>query len=283
MTLDHKKNKHRITSLVKALVTIPIALYSLLTLYLLLIVFVSGFKTSSDFMSNPIGLPKKWVLTTFIEAWQLSKFSIYFKNSIIITSFSLVMILIIACMAAYGIARYKYKFSKIAYIYFMMGLMFPVQLYVLPLFLTLRNFGLLSSYLGMIVIYTATAQSFSVFLLVGFFRTLPKEIEEAAKIDGASDFRIFLQIMMPLSKPIIATVLILNLVGIWNDFLFPLVFILKSELRTVPLGLIAFFGQYNTKYSLLFAALAITIIPVAVAYMFSSKAFIKGLASGAIK
>lgn len=277
------KQKYYLEKVFKAIITIPIAVYSLISVYLLLNVFITGFKSPGEFMVNPIGIPRKWDFSNYVTAWEMAKFSIYFKNSIIITAFSLVTITIIASMAAYGIARYKYKFSNTAYMYFLMGIMFPLQLYILPLFLVERNFGLLNSHLGLIITYTATAQSFSIFLLTGFFRTLPKELEEAARLDGAGDYRIFLQIMLPLCKPIIVTVLILNLIGIWNDFFLPLVFIQKAVLRTIPLGFMVFTGSNPSNYSLIFAATAISIIPIVIAYMFSSKVFIKGLVSGAIK
>jgi raffinose/stachyose/melibiose transport system permease protein len=270
-------------SLTQLLITIPIAIYSILTLYLLVNVFVSGFKSPSDFFTNPIGLPKDWVFGNYIEAWQKANFGIYFKNSVLVTLFSLVVSTVISCMAAYGIARYRYKFSGVAYIYFLAGLMFPAQLYVLPLFITLRNMNLLNTHPGLIIVYVATTQAFNIFLLVGFFKTLPVELEEAARIDGAGDYRIFMQIMLPLSKPIIATVLIMDLISVWNDFFYPLLLVQENKLRTIPLGLMAFFGDHNTQYHLLFAALSISIIPVAIAYMFSSKAFIKGLTAGSIK
>lgn len=275
--------KQRNSIIPGVILTVPIAVYSILTLYLLLNVFVSGFKSPTDFFQNPIGLPKKWVFENFIEAWKAANFTVYFKNSIIVTAFSLLASMTVSCMGAYGIARYRFKFTNKVYFYFLLGFMFPVQLYIIPLFLTLHSMNLINSYLGLIIIYAATTQSFNIFLMVGFFKTLSRELEEAARIDGAGDYRIFLQIMLPLSKPILATVLIMNLIGVWNDFFYPLIIIQDNNLRTIPLGLMTFFGNHNTKYVLLFAALAISIIPVAVAYMFSSKAFIKGLTSGAIK
>ncbi|MBB6672257.1 carbohydrate ABC transporter permease [Cohnella nanjingensis] len=267
----------------RAALAFPIAFYSLISLILIVLTFVSALKSDADFYANPIGLPSRWIFANFEKAWVNANFSLYFKNSIIITALSLVFILIVSSMAAYAIARFKYKLGGMAYIYFMLGFMFPLQLYVLPMFLLERSLGLLNSYAGLIVTYTATAQSFSIFLMVGFFRTLPVELEEAGRLDGASDFKIFRSVMMPLSAPILTTVAILNLVGIWNDFFLPLVFIQSNELRTVPLGLISFYGQYNSNYPMLFAALAISIVPIAVAYMLSAKTFVKGMVSGAIK
>lgn len=276
-------NENNGSLLSRAALALPIALYSLISLILIILTFISALKSDVDFYANPIGLPHQWIFSNFGKAWVSANFSLYFKNSIIITVLSLVFILILSSMAAYAIARYRYRLGGISYIYFMLGFMFPLQLYVLPMFLLERDLGLLNSYSGLILTYTATAQSFSIFLMVGFFRTLPFELEEAGRLDGASDFKIFRSIMMPLSAPILTTVAILNLVGIWNDFFMPLVFIQSNELRTVPLGLISFYGQYNSNYPMLFAAISISIVPIAIAYMLSARTFVKGMMSGAIK
>ena len=166
---------------------------------------------------------------------------------------------------------------------FLSGIMLPLKAAVIPLFQIVKNLGLMDNPLSVILVFIAMGLPSTVFILSGFMRTIPGELEQAARIDGCSDLRIYSQIVMPITAPSIALVTIYNAVPIWNDFFFPLVFIQSDKFKTLPVGLSSFIGQHSTKWDLLFTGLSIAIVPMLLLYLFMSKYFIKGMTAGAIK
>ena len=168
-------------------------------------------------------------------------------------------------------------------LYFLAGLMLPIRLGILPLFFLMRDLGLLNTPWSLILIYAASGLPFTIFVLANFFETLPKELEEAARLDGAGEFRIYAQVMLPLVRPALATVAIFNFIPWWNDFFFPLIFIRAERFKTLPLGLFSFFGEHQNDWALLFSGLTITALPLLLLYLLASKQIIEGLTSGALK
>jgi raffinose/stachyose/melibiose transport system permease protein len=257
--------------------------YSLVVLYPLLVMLFSSVKSTRELFTNPLGVPTHPVWSNYVQAWKEAKFAVYFKNSIWVTVASTASILFFSSMASYILGRAKFKLNAWVYGLFMAGLVIPGRLAIIPLFLLIRDLHLLNKHTGLILIYTGHAMPFAIFLLTTFFRQIPHELEEAAVVEGAGRFTIYWRIMLPLVRPALATVGIFEFLHVWNDFFFPLVFLRSEKLMTIPVGLSVFFGEYATNWALLFAALAISILPVVVAFIVMSRQFIAGLTAGAIK
>jgi raffinose/stachyose/melibiose transport system permease protein len=186
-------------------------------------------------------------------------------------------------MAAYALARYRFRGNEAIYLFFLSGLMVPLKLAIIPLFIQLATLGLVDTHLGLILVYTAMGLPSAIFILTGFLRTLPTEPEESARIDGASEARIMWSIMLPLARPAMVIAGIHNAVPIWNDFFFPLVMVQTDRLKTLPQGLTVFMGEYNTEWGVLFAGLTLAALPITLVYMALSRQFIAGLTHGAVK
>jgi len=252
-------------------------------IYPIFLMLATSFKTNPEVMTNPMGWPKKMNWNGYRQVLSSGNFLRYYGNSAFVTMMSLLVILVTSIMAAYPLSRFRFKFNRTFYVYFLFGIMLPIRLAVVDLFMVLNTIHLFDSLWGLILIYSAMGIPFSVFIITGFMQDIPKEIEEAARVDGCSDFRILLQIFLPLVRPAVATALVYNFIPIWNDFYFPLIFIRTEALKTVPLGTAIFFGQYQTNWPTAFAALNMAIIPPMLFYLLMSKQFIKGLTAGAVK
>ncbi|WP_163099085.1 carbohydrate ABC transporter permease [Peribacillus alkalitolerans] len=257
--------------------------YSLTVVYPAILVIFNSFKTTQEIFSAPYGLPKSFSFVNYINAWNEANFGVYFKNSVFVTLVSVFLVLLLASLAAYVLARFKFKGSFVIYFIFLLGLMLPIRLAIIPLYILVRDLGLLDTYTGLILVYVASGLSFSIFILYTFFKSIPEEMVEAAKIEGANSFQIYYKIMLPLVRPALSTVAIFNFMSFWNDFFFPYILIKEESLYTVPVGITSFFGEYTTDWSLLFAGLALSIIPVVIVFFVMSKQFIEGLTAGAIK
>lgn len=262
-------------------------IYSLITVLLFGLILISSFKgTSSEAaISNIWRLPKHFSFVNYETLMVKDSFYQYTLNSIIITLVSTVSVVYIASLVSYGLGRFRFKGKNILYYYFMVGLMFPIQLGVVPLFILIRNLGLKNTIFALILIYTANL-SMPVFILTGYVRTIPVSIIEASKIDGAGEARLFHTIMIPLMKPIFAALAPLLIIFTWNDFFLPLVFLTKDSCKTIPLGLMKYYvGQFfnGEKWNLVFTAAAVSILPILILYIISSNKIISGITSGAVK
>jgi raffinose/stachyose/melibiose transport system permease protein len=245
--------------------------------------FMGGFKTTGDLRTNALGLPKQWVFDNYLSILQGSRLWQMLGNSAFIALFTVALTLIASSMSAFTLAHLRFAGKRWIGSYLTLGLTFPFATAVLPIFFTVRNLGLLDSLWGVILPQVAFNLSFSIVLLLGFFRELPKELFEAALIDGCSYPKMFLQIVIPLSRPIIATVGVLSLVGSWNNFLLPLVMIDKDSLYPWPLGIMQYQGQYGTDWGKVLAFVSLTILPALGFYLLAQKQIIAGLTSGAVK
>ena len=245
--------------------------------------FVGGFKATGDLRTNALGLPKQWVFDNYLSIIQGSRFWQMLGNSAIIALFTVLLTLIVSSMAAFTLAHLRFAGKRWIANYLTLGLTFPFATAVLPVFIRIRDLGLLDSLWGVILPQIAFNLSFSIVLLRGFFQELPKELFEAAFIDGCSYSRIFLQIVLPLSRPILATVGVLSLVGSWNNFLLPLVMINRDSLYPWPLGIMQYQGQYGTDWGKVLAFVSLTILPAVGFYLLAQKQIIAGLTSGAVK
>ena len=279
--------RYRGASLLKKIfITLMIAImliYVVLIIYPLFNMIISSFKSNRAILSKPFSLPDSIDFKNFKTVWIDKGFSRYFLNSIFVTGIAMTFVILFGSMAAYGIARYAYKANTLVYMIFLSGIMLPLKAAIIPLFLLIKKMGLINSQLSIIMIFMAMGIPSTVFILSGFMKSIPIELEYAARIDGCNDFSIYRRIVMPMVAPSIALVTIYNSVPIWNDFFFPLIFLQSNAIKTLPVGLSTFFGQHSTNWSLLFTGLTIAILPMLILYLFMSKYFIKGMTAGAVK
>ena len=256
---------------------------ALVFLYPVVLMVISAFKTTPEIFRNPFALPESWGLDTFREVWQRASFGTYLRNSLFITGSAALLLVLCAAPAAYALGRYRFRLRGVLFLFFLAGIMIPIRLGILPLYILMRNLNLLDNPLSLILTYAASGMPMAVFLLVVFFRNLPRELEDAGRIDGCSDYGLFWRIFLPLVRPGLATVVIVNIVPWWNDFFFPLLFIQSDRWKTIPLGMQIFFGQHMTNWSLVFAGMALASLPLLIIYLIASRQFISGLTAGAVK
>jgi raffinose/stachyose/melibiose transport system permease protein len=249
----------------------------------ILIMVFSAFKSTPEIFKSPFSVPDFGNLVNFIKIWTQTNFLRYLFNSFVVTGASMALILTLGTMAAYALARYRFWGAGFILMFFIAGLTLPLKLAIIPLFMLMRDLGILNNQLSLIFVYTAMGLPSTVFIMTGFIRTLPNELEDAARMDGASEARIMWSIMLPLVRPAMVIAGIQNVVPIWNDFFFPLVFIQNDALKTLPQGLTTFMGEYTTDWGVLFAGLTLSAAPIILIYIVLSKQFISGMTSGAIK
>ncbi|AQP42541.1 sugar ABC transporter permease [Streptococcus gallolyticus] len=269
-------------TLLKNIISICLLLFTSITLVLLAITFMNSFKTSSELASNTFGFPKAFTLDNYVRVLTEDHFFRYLFNSLTITLISVVGLIFLSAMVAYGISRYEFKHETLLSNYFLLGMMFPVQLCVMPLFVIMRNLGLLNTISGVILLYIA-GMSFPVFTLTKFFRNIPASIEESARIDGASDFRIFFQIILPITRPVLFTLGLINGIRIWNDFYIPMVFLSSSSKRTLMLSVYKYMSDFIRNWDLTFAAVILTLLPILLLYILCSRQIVDGATDGAEK
>lgn len=244
--------------------------------------FYTSFKEQWQIFADPFALPKTLNLANYINAWTTGDFGIYFMNSIIITVPSVLGILAVSSLAAYAFARFQFKGKNVLFVFFLIGIMVPPQAIIIPAFQIVARLGLINSYFALIFTYLSWCPV-GIFILRAFFESQPPEIEDAARIDGCGYFGIFWRICLPLAKPALATVAIFYFVWVWNDFIYPLLYLQKDTLSTIPMGLMLFNGRYQVDWGMQTAALSIaTFVPIVFYLMFQDK-FVKGLTTGAVK
>jgi raffinose/stachyose/melibiose transport system permease protein len=201
-------------------------------------------------------------------------------NSVYVTGTAVLLLLFVASMAAYYLARFQFRWSKVLLMLFMLGLTLPLKLAVVPLFTMMQSLNLLDSRNGLVLVLAAERLAFAIFVLYGFFLTLPRQVEEAAMVDGANVWQVYRRIALPMMRPALATVAIVSIVSMWNEFFFPLVFIRSDELRTIPLGMLTIVGEFQTEWALLFAGLTLSSIPMIIAFVVLARQFMDGLTEG---
>ncbi|MDQ0896495.1 MULTISPECIES: carbohydrate ABC transporter permease [unclassified Paenibacillus] len=260
-----------------------LTLYAILTLYPLFWLVLSSFKTNAEFFNSPFGLPASWQFSNYVTAWKSSKMGTAFLNSVIVSLVSLALTLFVSSLAAYVLARIKFRFKAIILTFFVIGMLIPIHSTLVPLFILMKQVGLLNSYWALILPYTAFALPTAIFVLTAYLASVPKEIEEAAYIDGTRLWGVFWRIMLPISLPALSTVIILSFLHFWNDFSFALVFISKSSLKTLPLSIANFADGYQTDYGLTLAAMTIAVIPTIAVYLAFQEQVMKGMTAGAVK
>jgi N-acetylglucosamine transport system permease protein len=259
--------------------------WALMVIFPFLWMIVTSFKTDPEILFSPWNFPDSLQWNNFSRAWNEAHIGRYFVNSLIVIIPSLTGTLLISAMTAYVLARFEFPGRRALYYLFMMGLMFPVFLALVPLFFLVQDLHMTATYQGLILVYIAYSLPFTVFFLTSFFRTLPSEVGEAALVDGASHYRIFFNVMLPMAAPGLIAMGIFNFLGQWNQFLLPLVLMPDQNKYVLSQGLafLAIQQGYANDYSALFAAMTITMIPTLIVYVLFQRRLESGLTAGALK
>lgn len=259
--------------------------WCLLALFPLILIVINSLKTRKAIFGDPLGLPTGDALSLkgYESVITNSDFPLFFSNSLIVTGVSLFMILLFGAMAAHALSEYRFKGNTLLGIYLIIGIMVPIRLGTVALLNLIVDLGLANTLTALILVYTAQGLPIAIFIFTEFLRSVSREIKDSARIDGLSEYRIFFEVVIPLVRPVIATVAVFSMIPIWNDLWFPLILSPGEETRTVTLGVQQFIGQYTVKWGSVLAALSVAILPVLVMYIIFSRQLIRGITAGAVK
>ena len=264
---------------------VVLSIWAIIVILPLLWTLMTSFKTTSEIFKSPFNLPAKAQFVNYTEAWNTAGIGKFFFNTIFVVGSALVLVMLLGAMCAYILARFDFPGNRIIYYMMLGGLMIPIFLAIVPLFFVLKNFGLLNTLPGLAITYVAFALPFTVFFLYAFFRQLPYEISEAAAIDGANEWRTFFQIMLPMAKPGLATVAIMNFLGLWNQFLLPVALNTNSKNYVLSQGLANFASSagYDVNFGAEFVAVVIVVAPVLVVYVIFQRQLQGSVSQGTMK
>ena len=258
-------------------------LLAILFLYPVFFALISAFKSNGDILKNPIALPTSFYTQNFQDLFAQSDFATAILHSVFLTVVSEVLIVCIVPMAAYGIERRKSKTTSLIYTYFLAGMMIPFHLYMFPLFKEMKVFHIFGNMVGPIVCYISGSIAFGTLLYCSFLKGIPLEIEEAAQIDGCTPFQTFWKVTFPLLGPCTGSMVILNGLGIWNDYLMPYLALPSGKAKTITVEIASFVGQYTARWDIVFAGTVISIVPALIIFCMFQKYFVKGITAGAAK
>jgi N-acetylglucosamine transport system permease protein len=273
----------------KALIYIILGVWALIVVFPMLWALMTSFKTDQEIFFSPWALPARPVFDNFVRAWTTARLGEYFVNTLIIVVPSLFLTLLLSSMAAYVLARFEFRGRNLITYMFLVGMIFPLFLALVPLYFVTKQLGLLDTYQGLILVYVAFSLSFTTYFLINFFRTLPKELGEAATLDGASQYDIFFRIYLPLAKPGLITMGIFNFLGQWNQYILPnTLMITNDDSNThyvLSQGLYYLQAKqfYGSDWSGLFAAVVIVMIPTLAVYLIFNDQIEQGMTAGAVK
>jgi raffinose/stachyose/melibiose transport system permease protein len=264
-------------------------LYVIAVVVLLVIVvplsfsIIGGFRSNAQLAADPVALPNPWIFTNYQTALTDPDFYQWVRNSVLIALITTALVLPAASLAAFVIARYRFRGREFIFALFTLGLLFPVAVAILPLFITLRQTGLLNSPLGIALPQAAFGLPLSIVILRPFFRSIPRDLEDAAAIDGCGPLRFYWSVMLPLSRPVLSTVAVLTVVGSWNAFLLPLLVLIQPEQWTLPLGINNISAQYVTDTAMILAYTTLAMIPALIFYFIAQRQIVSGLTAGGVK
>ncbi|MCU6708669.1 carbohydrate ABC transporter permease [Paenibacillus sp. J5C_2022] len=256
---------------------------SSLFFYPMIWLVLSSFRQNREIFASPFRLPSEINLQNWADAWQAGNMNTYAQNSVIVTALTIIGILLFASMAAFAFSKLKFKGSKTLMLLFVFGLFMPLQSFIIAQSYIFDQLNLKDSYMGLILPYIGVGLPLAIFLLKAYLDSVPRELMEAAKIDGCGEATLFARVIFPLLIPSMATVGIFSALNTWNELLLAMLYIQNDELKTIPVGLLAFSSRYMTDYKLLFSALAIITIPMIILYIFFHRYIVAGLTEGALK
>ena len=275
------RNKSRTA---QTLIYIGLVLWALINLFPVYWMFTFSLKDNAEiFGDNVVGLPRHWLWSNYISAMKTGKMGVYFLNSAIVATATILITLAVALMATFALTRLIWKRQKTLNKFFMLGLTIPIHASIVPVYVTLSRMHMLNTYWALIIPYSAFSLSMAILVCTGFMNEIPRELDESACIDGCSTWGIFFRIIVPLMKPAMATVGIYTFLQCWNELMFANVFISKSALRTLPVGVQALSGQYTTDWGPIGAALVVATFPTLFVYIFLSKKIQESFIAGAVK
>ncbi|RMH44245.1 MAG: carbohydrate ABC transporter permease [Alphaproteobacteria bacterium] len=260
-----------------------IALYTAYSAGPFVWVAMMSLRTTTEIAASPYGLPWPAHPEKFAAAWFDSNYDTYFANSVGIVLAAVAILTVVGAMAAHAFARYRFRFKGLIYFVIFSTIIFPPQVTVIGLFQTMVEFGLYNSRVGLVLVYVAIQLPITIYILEAFFARIPRDLFEAARIDGYGEWAIFWRISMPVALPAISTTVILNTILLWNEFLYAVVLITDDDKRTLPLGVLRFLGDQLEDVGMIATGLMIAIVPVVLIYVFFSERLIQGMTAGAVK
>ncbi len=260
-------------------------LYTALAIGPILLILINAFKTRRAIFADPLGFPDGRTFTTigFERVFSKSDFGLYFVNSLTVTTVSLALTILIGAMAAWALSEYRFRGNTIVALYLAVGIMVPIRLGSVSILRMMVELNLVNTLTALILVYVAQGLPLAILILGEFIQQIPKDLRDAARCDGVSEYRIFGSIILPLIRPAIATVAVFTMVPIWNDLWFPLILAPGDDTRTVTLGVQQFIGQYVTDWNAVLASLSLAIAPVLILYLLFSRYLVRGLTAGAVK
>lgn len=270
------------TQLIHLLSHAILAFFTIIIVYPVVWMVFASFKTRGELVANIWGPPQTMVIENYIRAWERAKLGFALFNSIFVSLASVILVIVLAALAGYALARFRFRFATAILLLFVLTMQAPVP--VIPLYVMLVQLGLTNSYPGLILPTVAGGLPLSIFIFQSYFRTIPRELQEAAVVDGCSALGAFLRVIIPISMPVFATIAILEFLGSWNAYFLPLILIRSPEMRTLPLAIQVFFYDWGrSEWEQVFAALTVGSLPMIIVYNLMQRQFIQGLTSGAIK
>lgn len=275
----------RIGRLNAALMHGALILYTVIALFPVFVIIINSFKKRKTIFREPLALPDKesFSMIGYQTVMKQGDFFLYFQNSMIVTLTSLFFILLFGSMAAFALSEYRFTGNKWLGLYMALGIMIPIRIGTVAILDLMVSTGLVNTLWALILVYTAQGLPLAVFILSEFMHQVSDDLKNAARVDGLSEYRIFLRIVLPLVKPAMATVAVFNMIPVWNDLWFPLILAPAEETKTLTLGSQVFIGQFVTNWNAVLSALSLAILPVLILYVIFSRQLIRGLTSGAVK
>lgn len=258
-------------------------LMAFVTLYPFSLLVFTSLKTTKDYMQSSVAFPIHPQFSNFVTVLQQSNIFQGISNSIVITVLSLIVEILFGALAAYALTKMNFKKAGKYQMIFLAPMILPIQIIAIPLYMIFTNMGLINSKFGIIMVYVATGLPLVIFMLTSFMKTIPNEISESAKVEGASEIQIFSAIVLPLLRPVIATIAVISGLSIWNDFFMPLLLITNKNQKTLPLKIYDFMGQYNNNWPLVSACIIYVLLPIFILYICLQKYIVAGVVAGAVK
>lgn len=260
-------------------------IYMVIALFPVFVILVNSFKTRKAIFRSPLSLPNGETFSTigYETVMKQGDFVLYFQNSVVVTVMSLVLVLVFGAMAAFALSEYRFRGNTLMGLYLALGIMIPIRLGTVAILQLMVSSGLVNTLTALILVYTAQGLPLAIFILSEFMHNVSKDLKDAGRIDGLSEYRIFFRLVVPLVRPALATVAIFTMIPIWNDLWFPLILAPSEETKTVTLGAQVFIGQFVTNWNAVLSALSLSMIPVLILYLIFSRQLISGLTAGAVK
>lgn len=281
MRKGSKKRNRIIVKIITYIVLIGALIYTLIPF---LTILITSFRTAKDAIRGPFTWPDDWsIISNYAEAWQIGKFSKYLLNSLYMMVFTVIGTLLVATLAGYSFAKFKYPGKNTLYYLLLIGMMIPFQTIMLPLYFVLKSMGMLNSLTGISLLMIGTGEGFAIMMMRSFFVSIPDSMIEAARLDGCTEIQVLLRVVLPNTFPAWTSLIVITAMGSWNNLLAPMIYIFNQEKYPIPYALYAFQSAHTTDYQLLAAGMMISIIPIVIVYILFQSSFQNGLMAGAVK